>query len=705
GDIDVDEMEKKIIAQFGSIKNPENAPERKLYEIPNNDEPLISIETDPEATQNMAMFFYKHPKKEMSTIEDYRQSLVEGLYNGMLNARLNELSQKPECPYIFAQTSYGQFLARNLDAYTSYGMMKENQIDKGIEAIMTENQRVKQHGFNATELERMKKDMLQRYEKAAKEADKTPSKRLADQYVSNYLTQEPIPSVKTEFKLAQKLVPEIKLEEINKLANEWITDNNFVMMVTAPEKEGVEVPTKEDILNIIEKVKKVKLEPYIDDVSDAPLLKDMPVGSKVTATKENEELGFTELTLGNGIRVVLMPTDFKNDEILMSAYSYGGTSHASDEDILDATFSFAIVQQCGVGEFSSTQLEKKLQGKDVEVMPVITDTDEGFRGSCAPKDLETMLQLTFLYCTNPRVDKEAFDSFISKMKNQMKFLGSSPMMVFQDTLTKVMSSNSPRAIAVPKTEQLDKIDMNKAFEFYNDRYSDAGDFNFFFVGNFDVEELKPLLEKYLGGLPSKNRKESYLDKSPKFPEGIKDVTVHKGMDEKSIVAIVMDGEFDYNYTSKLHIKVMTQILNIKLREYLREEESGVYGVQIMEQISQYPKPRYKLIVYFPCSPKNAKKLTKTVFREMEKIMAEGPTDDDLAKVKETLTREHEENLKENKYWLRTLEGKYFNNESFDNFNKYTEDIKAITKEEIQQAAKKYITPEHYVRVVLMPEKK
>lgn len=705
GDIDVDAMEKKVIEQFSKIPMPENAKPRELFDIPDNDEPLISIETDEEATSNMAMFFYKHPRKEFKTLGDFREMLMHDLYNGMMNARLSELSQKADCPFMMAQGDYSSFLARNLDAYTSYGMMKENMIGEGIESIMTENMRVKQHGFTVTEFERQKDEILQYYEKAAKEDDKTNSKRFASEYVSNFLNSAPIPGAKKEFSYAKELLPEITIEEVNGLGQQWITDKNFVMMISAPKKDDVKVPTKDDVLKIVEKVKGLTLEPWVDDVANAPLVEEIPVGSKVKEKKENAVVGYTHLTLENGVNIILKPTDFKNDEIVMSSYSFGGTSHAEDNDVLSAMFSFAIVEQGGIGDISKTQLEKKLKGKDVEVMPIITENDEGFKGSCSPEDLETMLQMTYLYFTDPRKDEEAFNSFVSKMKNQMKFLGSSPMMVFQDTLAKIVTNNNPRTVAIPKPEQVDKIDLDKVFEFYTDRYADASDFYFFFVGNFDVDSITPLLETYLGGLPVKERKESFIDRKITFPEGKTEVTIQKGMDDKSMVAMVMSGKFDYTFRNRIEIKMLAEALNIKMRENLREEEGGVYTVQMMDQVTEFPTPEYKIILVYPCGPKNVKKLNKIAFAQLKKVIAEGPTDEDLAKVKETLIRQDEEKQKENGYWLNKLESGFYHGGSFDDFGKYAETVQSVTKEDIKKAAEKYITLDHYVKVVLMPEKK
>lgn len=705
GDIDVNIAEEKIKKHFEHLKNPPTPKARIEYDLPDNIEPLISIETDKEATSNTLMYFIKHPHIVPATIGDFKEKTKAEIYNGMLNDRLRELSQKEECPYIMAYSAYTEFLARSNDAYMSYAMMKENKIKEGFEAILKESYRVKQHGFTETELERQKEKILTDYERAAKEIDKTESRVFAQHYVNNYLSKDPIPGQKAEFELIKQILPSIKLEDINSLAEKWITEKNQVVMITAPEKKDLIVPTKAEILSVMKKVKTLELEPYVDKVSNNPLVENIPQGVKVTNRKQNDEYGFTELTFANGIKAILKPTDFKNDEILVSAYSPGGTSLYPDNDIMSANFASTIINQSGVGKFDNTELEKKLTGKTVTIYPVIDELQEGFKGNCSPKDFETLLQLVYLYFAEPRKDTAAYQAFMSKTKNQIKFFRSSPQIAFSEALVKTISQNNPRVIAIPSDEQLDMVTLDRAYDIYKDRYADASDFTFFFVGSFNVDEIIPLLENYLGALPVKNRKENYKDVSPKFPDGIKEVTVKKGQDPKSMVAIVMSDKFEWNAKERLQLQVATDILNIKLRESLREDQGGVYGVQIMSKVEQFPKPEYQIFVAFGCSPKNAKKLAKTVFAEMEKIIKNGPTEDDLAKVKETLIRERETKLKKNNFWLSTLEDSFYNNDDLSKINKFNDNVNAITITEIQAIAKKYMTKEHYVKVVLMPEKK
>ncbi|MEI6822910.1 MAG: insulinase family protein [Bacteroidota bacterium] len=706
GDVNLDSAEARIKFHFNGIKNPANEKERTVYKLVDNKEPLIAITTDKEATENSVALFYKHPHTVKKTLGDFKEYLMEQLYNGMLNARLNELTQKPDAPFIGANTSYGRFLSRSSDAYSSEVSAKENMIDKALLVVLQENERVKAFGFLNTEFDRQKEEMLSNFEKAAKEADKSESANFCSEYVDNFLSKEPIPGVKNELKYLKKLLPEIKLEDINALAKKWITDDNMALVLTAPEKEGVKVPTKEDILNVIKNSKTTKLEPYVDSFKDEPFLTETLKGSKVVSTKENKEVGFTELTLANGILVILKPTDYKNDEILVSAYSPGGISLYPDKDYISAKFASTIIDQSGIGNFDNIQLEKKLKGKIVQVSPTISEIQEGITGSSTPNDFETLLQMTYLYFKSPRKDTSAFNTFISQTKNQLKFVKANPQYTFYDTLYKVAYPNASRMILIPTQEQLDKVDLNLLYNIYKDRFADASDFKFFFVGNFAIDTLIPMIEKYIGSLPTTNRKETWKDVSPKFATGIKDIEVKKGTDPQSMVGILMSGDIDYNDKNFLGVRILNEVLEIKLIEVIREEMSGVYSPQAQITMSKYPKADYDLMVMFGCGPKNANKLTKAVFKIMKNIQKNGPTQVDLDKAKETIIRERETNMKKNNYWLSKIQQSYFLGEDINQMMSFETRLKAMTLDDIKTLAAKIFTfNDHYVRVVLVPEKK
>jgi zinc protease len=705
GDIDPSMAESRIIKHFSRITNPSPERERTFFDLPDNKDPLVAVATDKEASYNMVMMFYKHPLRSQKTLGDFRENLIAELYTGMLNNRLGEIAQKPESPFIGGDVSYGRFLARTKDSYMMNALSKENMIDKSLAVLLAENERVKRFGFTATEFERQKEDMISNYEKAAKEFDKTESADLAGNYVSNFLSGDPIPGAQKAFKYVKNLMPEITLEEINALAKKWMTEDNLAILVMAPEKQGLKVPTEQQLLDIVRSSKTEELKPYVDNFREEPLVKAEIKPGQIMMKQANSELGFTEMRLSNGVMVVVKPTNFKNDEILISAYSPGGNSLYPDKDFMSANYASQIVDMSGAGDFDNIQLEKKLKGKNLRINPYIDDVREGFRGNSTPKDFETLMQLVYLYFKSPRKDTTAYQAFMSQMDNQMKFMLNNPIMTFYDTLFKIAYPGYKRMIIFPSTAQLKEIDLDKAFSIYKDRFADAGDFRFFIVGNFNVDSISPLIEKYLGGLPNLNRNEKFKDTSPKFAEGETNAKVFKGTDPQSMVAIGTLENLEWNDKNLLCLKMVNEILDIKLVEVIREKMSGVYSPQVMLNWEKYPKPTCQLIVLFGCSPKNTEKLSKAVFGEIRKIRKSGPTDVDLKKAQEALIRKRETDIQKNDFWLNKIESIYYNGDNPANVMNYKDRVNAITAADVKEVVSKYIKADHYVRVVLFPEKK
>jgi len=705
GDIDPKIAEEKVKEYFGRIPGPVNPRARIEFPVPGNTDPLISIVTDKEATGYSAVVFYKHPKSEKGLFGDYRRQILHSLYTGMLNNRLNEIAQKPESPYLYAGTGYGTFIGRSVEAYQLMVNAKENLIDKSLEVVLTENERVRQFGFLASELEREKKDMLSMYEKMAKEADKTESSSYADEYLRNFLENEPIPGIQKEFEITSEFLPGITLEEINNLGKELISDDNIVVLVTAQEKDGIRVPTESEVLGIIGSVKEKKIEAYSENVSDAPLLPSEPSPMPVIKRSENNVFGFTELTLGNGVRMILKPTDFKNDQILISATSPGGTSLYPDNDIMSAMLASTIITQSGAGSFDNVGLQKKLSGNTAKLTPFINELREGVNGSCSPKDLETMLQLNYLYFTEARRDETAFNAYISRMRNMIKPLRANPQIIFSDTLSKIVTMNSPREIAIPTEAQFDQVNLDRIMEIYRDRFADAGDFTYIMVGNFKTEEVIPLLSKYIGGLPSSGRKETWRDVSPEFPEGKVIVDVPKNSEPQGMVAMVWNGDFKWKEKNRQGFTILMNILSIKLRESMREEQSGVYGISFNGTPVKYPNPEYTITSTWGCNPDSIAKLSQTVLDEMAKIKRNGPSEEDLNKVKETLIRERETRLKENNFWISALQGVYMNGDRLLTLDEYKSFVNSFTSKDIKKTAARYLDTENYVKVTLTPAPK
>ncbi|MDR1667407.1 MAG: insulinase family protein [Bacteroidales bacterium] len=701
GDMPVKEMEEKVKKHFAGIENPKNAPERIKYDMPGNKEPLIAIVTDKEATRTIVQMLTKLPKSPVTRVEDYRTLLVQTLYNNMINHRFEEIAHDPDAPFLYAGSSYGDFYGPT-DVYASVAMAKENEIDRSLLALLTENERVKKFGFTQSELEREKQEILARYDKIDKEAGKNTSGELVDEYVRNFIDGEPIPGPKLENAYAQHFMPGIALEEVNRLAQQWVTDDNLCVIVTAPEKETAKIPTEEDIISMLQTAKQSDITAYVDQVVDQPLIASLPEGSRVFRRKDNPDFGTTELTFMNGVKIMLKHTDFQNDEILFAGFSPGGTSVYTDEDYMSATMAAGIVSQSGLGEFDQIALGKKLAGKTVRLSPYISELWEGLGGSTTPKDLETLLQLNYLHFTAARRDEEAFKAYMSRIRNQVQNMKSNPMNAYMDTLYRIVSCHHPRTVVIPSEKQLEQINLNNAMNIFHDRFADASDFSFVLVGNFELKTLIPLLEKYLGGLPSKQRKETWRDVTPQFPQGIVRYNDPRNSEPQSRVNIFMKGDFKWKYKERLQFSLLRDILNIKLRESMREDQGGVYGVQLSASAGPYPKPTYSVTVQWGCAPENADKLENAVFAEMNKIKTEGPQPVDLNKVKEIMIRERETSMKENAWWQNTLLNAYRYNEPPVSLEEFKKAVQAITAKDIKNIARKYLSDTNYVAGRLMP---
>lgn len=702
GDINADSMEAEIRKRFGDMEAPEKSRKREDFLVPDHPDTKISVVTDKEATFNQIMLFYKEDTQDYTTLKDYRQMVIQQLFTGMLNQRLQELTQQADPPFMSAGSYYGS-VVRSKDAYQLSAYAPENGIERALKTLLQENQRVKQYGFTQSELDRYKKQLLTQYERAYNERGKTESSSYASEYVRNFLEGEPMPGIAFEYKFLEEYLPGIKLQEVNRLADNWIKNENRVVVITAPEKEDAKVPGEAEVRDILHEVTNAELEPYEDKAVASTLLEAKPQPGQIEREQKLEEIGVTEITFSNGVRVVLKPTDFKDDEILMTASSPGGHSVYSDSVYFSAANADGIVVESGVKDFSRTDLQKFLADKSVGVVPYIGSLKEGFNGNASPKDLETMLQLTYLYFTEPRRDEAAFQSYIAKNKAIFRNILSNPQYYYYDKLSRILSQNNPRGGGYPTIKDWEEVELKEAFQAYHDRFEDASDFTFFLVGNFDIESVKPWLAAYLGGLPATSRNERWRDLGIRPPDGVVDETLYKGTDPKSMVNITFNGKFDYSRKEEYKLNSLIQALNIRLIEKIREEKSGVYGISARASAEKYPYEHYAVTIAFPCAPDNVDDLTEAVFEEIKRFREEGPAPGDLQKVKEAQRREMETNLKENSFWLRSLEEAYFMQQDPSAILDYKEVINNLSIEEMKETASNYFNMDQYVKVVLYPE--
>ncbi|WP_235295907.1 M16 family metallopeptidase [Portibacter marinus] len=702
GDIDVKETEQKIKELFAPIPPATVKREKKDNVVPKHEETFVSINSDKEAAFTILRLMYKHDHIAVRTDRDYRESLVRQLYNRMLNNRLDEITKQAEPPFIFAYSGYGRDVG-DLDTYTSFANVPEGKVESALEVLLTENERALRHGFNESELERQKIAMMENIKRQAKEQDKIDSRRLVTRYVYHYLRDNPIPSIDQQLEYYEEYLPTITVDEINRLAENWITPENRVIVVTAPKKEDVPLPSEEDLLAIVESIEEKEIEPYEDKVIDVPLFDEELDPVAIEEVEHFEEVDVKEFELANGVRVVMKPTDFKNDEILMTASSEGGTSLYDDADYFNASNAARIVNESGLGDFTTTDLEKLLTGKTVGVYPYIGTNFEGLSGSSAPKDLETLMQLIYMYFTDVRRDEQAFKSFINKQSNIYKNLMSNPQYYFMDYAMKKKTDNHPR-VGFPSVDDIMSIDLDRALEIYNERFADASGFTFIFVGNFEEDRLKELAQKYLGNLPSKGMEETWKNRNIDYVEGeIKD-EFKMGEAPKTQVELFFHGPFEWTPENSYHFNAMLDVLRIKMRESMREDKGGVYGVRVSGNASKIPEERYTITVSFNCDPENTEELITTAMQDVQNAVQSGAEEKDLTKVKETQRQSMIKNLKENNYWRSRLEYVYSNDLSPTtiSLDKLEQSIHELDSDDIKDAASKYFGSGNYMRIVMQP---
>ena len=703
GDLPVDQIEAKIREHFGGIAQVSAPRPRVAYGVPDHPETFVSISTDKEASYTISRLFIKADPTTDTTLGDYRQWLINNLYTGMLNQRLSELTQQAEPPFLFGSVSYGAFFARTKTAFQAFSVTQEDGIEQGLSALLAEIERVKRFGFTATELDRYKKDMLQSYEVAYNERDKTASENYVNEYVGHFLEAEPIPGIAFEYSFVKKYLAGISLAEINAMTDDFIRKENRVLVVTGPEKEGLTYPSKDALLALLNEAENLELTPYDDGDVGTALMAEPPAAGTIASTAYHDKVDITEVKLSNGVTVFLKPTDFKNDQVLMTSFSPGGHSLAGDAHYMSASNAAAIVDLSGVAGYTNVELQKMLAGKSMSVSPFIRELSEGVQGNSTPQDLETLFQLTHLYFTAPTLDMDAFQSFISRNKGFLKNLNSNPQFYFNDQVQRIMSQGHPRGGGFPTEEQLDSIDPEWALAFYKERFADASDFTFWFVGNFDVEEMKPLLATYLGSLPTLERRDEWRDVGVRPPGGMVSETINKGTDPKSVVVMNFTDAFERTREEHFYFGALADLVDIKLIEILREEKSGVYGAGSNANTSGLPYEHYTFRIQFPCAPENVDDLVAATKDIISAIQDEEVSQENLKKIREQRRRSFEVNIKENNYWLNSLRSYYINDWDFNEIPESINKLDDIEGDKIRAIAKKYLNTEEYIQIVLMPK--
>ena len=706
GDIEPAKAESLIKKYFGENKNPANERPRTYAEVPPYEKSVAKVVTDKEATSYSFQVHYSMEKTPpVATLGEYKHDLVKDIFSDLLNQRLRELTQQENPPFVYAACGFTSE-ARGYEAFEALIGTGNSDSLRGLKAFETELERVKKYGFTKAELDRSKADMLNYIERAYNEKNKTESANYADEYIRNFLTKEPIPGIANEYKYYKELLPQVTVDEVNAIANQLSKNSNQFIALTGPEPAaGNTLPAPAEILAVQSEVAKMDIKPYEEKTVSTTLLNETPKAGKITATKNNAVLGTTEFTLSNGVTVTLKQTDFKNDQILMSAIRPGGKGNYGLADKYNAEYLIPVISSMGVGNFSPVDLKKALSGKTVSVRPSFSEVSDGFSGSSSVKDVESMLQLVYLYATEPRVDTALFRSFIEKNKSQIAFLSANPQAVFLDSLFHVYYNDNPLApIAVPKASYFDALNLDRMMQIYKERFEDMNEMHFTFTGSITEDQLKLLLEKYIAGLPVTSKKFHYVDDKVRPVQGKHEVDVYRGKEPKALILSIYSGEVPYSESLDLKAQAISEILNIRIIENLREKIQGIYGGGIPVQFQKLPYSHYDFFLQLPCGPEKVDTLIKAANAEIESIIKNGPSKENLEKVKKQWKEQHKVDIKENGTWLAQLQSFVFPGDNPDYFINYDKYVDALTVKDIQDAAKLLLTTKNVVTGILRPEK-
>ncbi len=700
GDIDTETVKAKIEQHFSGIPRVEAGRERAYTTLLDHDGTQFSIVTDKEATNSIVEFFQLQPLRRQAYHGSYRRSMVEGLFSRMFNRRLTEQAQQPNPPYLGARASQDIFIP-TAEAFVISAATPDGGVAEGLGAAFRELERVARYGFAESELDREKAQLLRMFERIYTEREDQESTQFAEEFTRAFLEGESTPGIDYEWALYQRFMPGITLEDVNAVGERWMRENNRVVLVTTPEKEGLELPTEEDLLAAIDRADRGRIRRYVDTTTDRPLLADIPDAGEIVEESTVPELDLTVWELSNGARVVLKPTDFRQDQILFRGFSPGGTSLADDDDWVAASSAVQVVAASGFGGLSARQITNMMSDKVVNVRPFVGPLEEGVGGSASPRDIESLLQLAYLTFTEPRADDGIFDLIQQQMRASLANRDVSPEVAFQETLQRTLSRDHPRRRPI-SVELLNEMDLGKSFDFYMDRFADASDFTFVFVGNIDIEALRPLVATYLASLPDIDRDETWRDEGVVPPEGVIRKEVRRGVEPKSLTSVVFSGGLEYESPEENALGAMAEVLQTRLREVMREELGGTYGVRVEASADNRPTEQYSISITFGSDPDRAAELTGVLFEQIERLRTTAPEEQELRNVLEGFRRQYELSLKENGFWLGQLVNSYRHAKDPLEILEYEETLEKITPETVRNSAALYFDLDNYVQVSLLP---
>jgi len=704
GDIDVDQTEKLLKKQFSTLKNPEKKTQRRDYKIPLEGKNQFMVVTDPEITSTSIDISIKHPERKLKSAADFKQAIIKALFNDMMASRYNPIFRTANPPFLGGGASLSAFMG-GLDVFSIQISAKPGRLKEGFYAVWREIFRAKQLGFTATELQRAKDSYRSQMENLLEEKDKIASSQYVQEYIQHFLNGIASPGIDMEMKLIDEILPNISLSDIQQVLQQYLKDSNRNIIVMAPEAEKASLPNETDMVSWINKLSKEKLTAYTEETSDLPLLKHKITTGTIVKEEKDDKLGTTTLTLSNNIKVLLKPTNYQNNQISFQGFSYGGTSIYDDKDFQSATNAVGLIGASGLGNYTADQFEKSLAGRTASASPFISETAQGISGYSNNKDLELALEMMYGYFTEPRLDTAIAAGILANAKDGLKDRDNNGDAVFQDSVIALLSGNNIRRTGLT-LDKINQIDAQRALAIYKERFSDASGFNFTFVGSFDSEKIKPLIAKYIGGLPSSAQKApEYRNLHINIPAGKIDKKFALSKEDKAMVYLVLSGEYEYNEQNNIALQAFREVLEIRLLERLREEEGGVYSPSIQMDYSKLPDARYTLTVAFSCSVTNAEKLAQYSVEEIEKLKKEGPSVENLNKFKANDKLNYESAMKTNDFWSNYLYSNLYNGDNMYRIFHRTELRDKLTPISVKDISHQFISNKNIIQIIQLPEAK
>lgn len=700
GDFEVQAVIDQITKLFSQLPANPKAPKRKLFTVPPHAETKAVVVTDPELTNTAVQMHLKRSPFVIRSSKDFRRHLTADLISTMFNTRMTEAAHQANAPF----TRGFQFSnpdRRTLLNHTFMAVSKDGRARESLQSLTREYERVLRHGFTASELERARTEELSLYEQYFNERDKMKSGDLAGVPLQHYLNGEVMISVDDQLHYARELLPQIDLAEIQKVIQEWMGRENRVFVIQAPEKSKAGLPTAAEVLALVQAVEKEEILPYVDADANLKLVNTMPNAGKVVERKYDAKAGLHQWKLSNGASVWIKATDFKNDEVLFQGWAPGGYSTFSDEDLLHARFAVSVVEETGIAHLSDPQVAKVMQGKNAYVYPRFGESSVSLNGEAAVKDLESLLQLNYLYSTQPRNDAEDTQSAREKLFENIRNKSNNPMAVYYDSLVYARANYHPRA-RPSVAEDVNRLDTAKVFGAYRGQLRRAQDFTYLFVGNVDTAVLRPLVERWIASLP-KGPSLKAQDRGVRPPKGQVVKTVRKGVEPKSQVQMYFTGEAPWSSEERVRINLLTDYLQDRLMKNLREEQGGVYTVSVSGSMNKLPYENYSIAVSFGCAPENVDKLKAAVLAEIEALKKNGADADLFAQRKTIALSRLEKAERENRNWLSWLAASLEESRPLPDPDDFKKKYEAVQVEDMKKAAQKYLTGQNRLDMVLYPE--